>query len=164
MKFFNDSDSFGDTPETDGWALWRKAGLYEDLHKYVCFFTSGGGSIEGSNEGGSFYFSQEQMCGHDHDEYRHPERLNLAELNFMGKDENGEIVIGKHPECHYADRNPNFVFIQIAQAVVAKRNTNLINLYACGPANIDPKFYEMVSEEVGEMPVQIASEYNEDYL
>ena len=170
MLQYTEDESFGKKGEKDdGWALWRKARLYEEMNKYVCTFQNGGyGSIEGSNKGGAYYFSNEQSCNHS-DQYlppsgnKHPERLNLAELNFMGKDENGEIVIGKHPERYYSDRNPNFVFIQIAQAVVAKRNTNLINVNY-GPANIKPEFYEKVSELVGEMSVQIASEYKGDYV
>ena len=81
----------------------------------------------------------------------------------VGRDENGKIVIGEHPKLNFANRNPAFVAIQIAQAVVAKRNRNLINTNY-GKANIKPEFYEMVSELVGEMPVQIASEYAGDYL
>ena len=64
---------------------------------------------------------------------------------------------------NFANRNPAFVAIQIAQAVVAKKNRNLINTNY-GKADIKPEFYEMVSELVGEMPVQIASEYAGDYL
>ena len=59
---------------------------------------------------------------------------------------------------------PNFVKIQIAQAVIAMRDRNLGNCWFSGTAKIKPKFYEMVSEEVGEIPVQIASEYAPDYL
>jgi len=44
------------------------------------------------------------------------------------------------------------------------RDRNLGNFWFSGTAKIKPKFYEMVSEEVGEMPVQIASEYAPDYL
>jgi hypothetical protein len=180
----DDSSDFGGYWENtgkaeDGWKLWDCN--KKEIDYWVCC-DADDESIEGSNKGGEYYF-KEIKCGRSNnivavcdrdrggcgctnprpDGTRHPDRLQLGELNFMGKDENGKIVIGEHPRLNFANRNPAFVAIQIAQAVVAKKNRNLINTNY-GKANIKPEFYEMVSELVGEMPVQIASEYAGDYL
>ena len=163
----------------DGWKLWNCN--KKEIDYWVCD-SADDESIEYTNKGGDYYFKEIQ-CGHSDnilsvcdrdrggngctnprpDGTRHPDRLQLGELNFMGKDEDGKIVIGEHPRLNFANRNPAFVSIQIAQAVVAKRNTNLITVNY-GPANIKPEFYERVSELVGEMSVQIASEYKGDYV
>ena len=154
-----------------GWKLWDFNET--EINKLVCF-TADESYIDYSNKGGSLYFVNIR-CNQDHDFYKswhnpnpngecHPDRLVLGDKNFMGRDENGKIVIGEHPKKDFADRNPNFVKIQIAQAVIAMRDRNLGNFWFSGTAKIKPKFYEMVSEEVGEMPVQIASAYAPDYL
>ena len=163
----------------DGWKLWNCN--KKEIDYWVCN-DADDNAIEYSNKGGEYYFKKIQ-CGHSNnltsvcdrerggngctnprpDGTKHPDRLQLGELNFMGKDEDGKIVIGEHPRLNFANRNPAFVAIQIAQAVVAKRNRNLINTNT-GKANIKPEFYEMVSKLVGEMPVQIASEFVGDYV
>ena len=163
----------------DGWKLWNCN--KKEIDYWVCN-DADDNAIEYSNKGGEYYFKEIQ-CGHSNnltsvcdrerggngctnprpDGTKHPDRLQLGVLNFMGKDKDGKIVIGEHPRLNFANRNPAFVAIQIAQAVVVKRDRNLINTNT-GKANIKPEFYEMVSKLVGEMPVQIASEYVGDYV
>ena len=171
----------GDITKENGWKLWDCN--KELIDRFVCE-TADERYIDGSNKGGTLYFAdikcgqgnsimthnavgaktgRHGCCNPRPDGKSHPDRLVLGDKNFLGKDENGEIVIGRHPKLEFANRNPNFVKIQIAQAVVAQRDRNNINVWGLGKPNIKPKFYEMVSEMVGEMSVQIASEYADDY-
>jgi|SRR5210317_1416631 len=163
----------------DGWKLWNCN--KEEIDYWVCN-DADDKTMDYTNKGGKYWF-KEIKCGNSNnlmshcnrrdggngctnprpDGTRHPDRLQLGELNFLGKDENGNVVVGQHPSLNFANRNPAIVAIQIAQAVVAKQNRNLINISYGQKANVKPEFYEKVSELVGEMPVQTASEYVGDY-